>query len=81
MPAGQQRVDVGGVAVQPFGLPVRSERSPDVGALIPVQAQPVQGIEDLLLAVLTEPRLIGVLDPQDELPPLLPGEGEVEEET
>jgi len=39
----------------------------------------VQRVEDLLLAVRTEPGLVRVLDPQDELPALLPDEGQVEE--
>jgi hypothetical protein len=39
----------------------------------------VQRVKDLLLAVRAEAGLVGVLDPQDELPALLPDEGQVEE--
>ena len=79
VPALQQPVDIRGVAIEPLGLAVGRERPTDVRALIPVEAQPVQGVEDLRLAVLTEPGLVGVLDPQDELTALLADESQVEE--
>jgi hypothetical protein len=50
-----------------------------VRPLVPPQAQPVQGLEDQGLARRGAPLAVGVLDPQDELTPVPPGEGVVEE--
>ena len=76
---GEQALDVRPVGLEPLGLAVRRERAADVRALVPLQAEPAQGVEDLLLAVLAEARPVGVLDAQHELAALLADEGEVEE--
>ena len=75
----EQPLDVGPVGVEPLGLAVGRERAADVRALVPVQPEPAQGVEDLLLGVLAEARAVGVLDAQDELAALLAHEGEVEQ--
>ena len=51
MPVGQQPVDVRAVGVEPLALAVRRERPALVGALVPVEPEPAQGVVDLLLAV------------------------------
>ena len=74
-----QPVDVGSIGLEALGLAVRLEGASDVGALVPVQPEPRERVVELRLAVLAEARAVGVLDAQDELAALLPGEGEVEE--
>ncbi|CCH71629.1 hypothetical protein BN11_100019 [Nostocoides australiense Ben110] len=75
----EQLLDIRLVCREALGLPVGPDRSADVGAFVPGQPQPVQGVEDLLLAVVAEAGAVGVLDPQDELAALLAREGEVEQ--
>ncbi len=71
-------VDVRLVRVEPLTLTVRRVRAADVGALVPVQVEPVQRVEDLLLGIGLEARPVGVLDAQDELSALLTRERKVE---
>ena len=75
----EEPLDVGAVGVEALGLAVGREGPAEVRALVPVQPEPGEGVVELRLAVLTEARTVGVLDAQDELAALLPGEGEVEE--
>jgi hypothetical protein len=74
----EQPLDKRPVGLQPFGLSIGRAGTADIGPLVPGQAQPVQGVEDLPLAVLLQPRAVGVLDPQQEPATLLAGEGQVE---
>ena len=67
------------VGVEPLGLPVGRVGAAHVGALVPVEPEPAQGVEDLLLAVLAVARPVGVLDAQDELAALLARERQVEQ--
>ena len=53
---------------EPFGLHVRSGRPALARALVPVDAHPVEAVVDAVDRARDEPLLIGVLDPQDELP-------------
>ena len=72
-------IDVGPVGVQPLALSIGRAWSADIGTLVPIQLEPVQGVEDLALTVLAEPRPVGVLDPQEEPSALLAREREVEQ--
>ena len=79
MPGLEQLLDERLVGVEPLGLPVRRVGAADVRALVPGEAEPVQRVVDLLLAVGTKARAVGVLDAQDELAAVSPGEGQVEQ--
>ena len=68
-----------GVHLQPLGLPVRRVRTPHLRALVPAQAQPPQRLEQRQVAVLGVPRGVGVLDPEHEGAPGMPGIGPVEQ--
>ena len=78
-PAGQQLLDRGPVTVQPLRLVIRSERPAHLRPLVPVDAQPVEAVEDRLQSLLDVPLLVGVVDPQDKLPTVLPGEEPIEQ--
>ena len=78
MAAGQQFLDRGLVAVQPLRLVIGGERPAHFRPLVPVDAQPAQAVEDRLQGLLDVPLLVGVVDPQDELPAVLPGEEPIE---
>src|SRR5690606_21254519 len=60
----EEPLDVRPVGVEPLALPVGRIRSADVRALVPAQPEPVQSVEDLPFAVLTEAGPVGVLDAQ-----------------
>ena len=79
MAAGQQFLDGRLIAVQPLRLIVRGERPADSRPFVPVDAQPLQPVEDRLQRLFDVPLLIGVVDPQDELPSVLPGEEPIEQ--
>ena len=79
MAAGQQLLDRGPVTVQPLRLVIRSERPAHLRPLVPVDAQPVEAVEDRLQSLLDVPLLVGVVDPQDKLPTVLPGEEPIEQ--
>ena len=76
---GEQPLDVGLVGVQALRLAVGGVGAAHIRALVPGQPQPVQRVEDLLLAVGAEPRPVGVLDAQHETAALLAREREVEQ--
>ena len=78
-PAPDELLRVLAVDRRALALPVGTVRPADVGALVPAQAQPVQGLEDHGLARGGAALAVGVLDPQDELPAVLAREGVVEE--
>ena len=54
------------VDVPALALPVRAMRAADVRALVPLDAEPAQGVVDLLLGLPRRTQLVGVLDAQDE---------------
>ena len=62
-----------------FGLAVRAEGAADVGAFVPLQAEPAESVEDHLLGGGDEAGAVGVLDAQDELAAALAGVEEVEQ--
>lgn len=55
------------VDVRSLTLTVRRERTADVRALVPGQADPVERVVDHLLGIGARARLVGVLDAEDEL--------------
>jgi len=46
--------------------------------LLPVQTQPLQALEDGLDGFSREPNYIGILNPQDEFSPVVPGKKPIE---
>src|SRR4030042_1954200 len=67
----QQAVDIILINGQPFGLAV--------GAFVPMETQPAQGVQDLLDEFFLGALLVRVFDPQDESPPVAPGDEHVEQ--
>ncbi len=67
------------VDIAALALAIRAMRAADVRAFGPGDAQPAQGIEDLLFRLAGGTQLIGVFDPQDELTAVLLGKAVVEQ--
>lgn len=67
------------VDVAPLALPVRTMWAAYVGAFTPLDAEPAQGVEDLLLGFAGRAQLVGVFDAQDELAAMLFGKAIVEQ--
>src|SRR4029079_8856614 len=65
VPPGQQLVGVRRIKMKPLRLPVRAPGTADVRALVPLQAEPAQIVEDALLRRLRRSLGVGVLDAQD----------------
>ena len=76
---GQQLVGRLFVEVHALGLAVRRVVAADLGALVPLEAQPSQDVHDLVDVFVGDPRPVGVLDPEDERSAVMPGEQPVEE--
>jgi hypothetical protein len=68
----EQAIDDVAVDVVPQRLPVRSVRAAHVDALVPVELEPAQTVEDLLVALLAVTAGIGVLDAEDQLAAVVP---------
>ena len=62
-----------------LGLAVGAVGAADVGAFVPGEADPLEGVEDHLLGGGDEAGAVGVLDAQDELAAALAGEEVVEQ--
>ena len=54
------------IELEPLGLPVRRVRPADVRALVPVEAEPAQVVENRCLGLARRSLGVGVLDAQDE---------------
>ena len=67
------------VEPQALGLDVGAVVAPDLRALVPVEPQPPQRVQDGLGGAGHQPRLVRVLDAEDEPAPLAAGEEPVEE--
>ena len=79
VPGGQQlRGDVA-VDLVPLRLPVGPVRAADLGALVPVQAQPAQAVEQVPVGLLGVAGGVGVLDAEDERAAGVPGVRPVEQ--
>ncbi|MCY1514001.1 hypothetical protein D9M68_485270 [compost metagenome] len=79
MPLADQLVGILLVDRAALALPVRAVRAADVRALVPLDAEPAQGVEDLLFGFAGRTQLVGILDAQDELAAVLPCEAQVEQ--
>lgn len=55
------------VEVEAFGLSVGCVRSADVGAFVPVESEPTEGVEDEGFGAVDGAGLVGVFDADDEL--------------
>ncbi len=62
-----------------LGLIVRPVRPPHVRAFVPVDPQPAKTVQNGLQRLLDIPPLVRVVDPQQELTAVVPGEQPVEE--
>ena len=71
---GIARVDFATLA-----LPIWAMRTTDIRTFVPLDSQPAQGIEDLLLGLTGRTQLIGVFDTQNEFAAVLLGEAVVEQ--
>ena len=67
------------VDVCALGLAVGAVGAADVGALVPGEADPLEGVEDHLLGGGDEAGAVSVFDAQDELAAALVGEEEVQQ--
>ena len=65
-PAVLQAVERGLVGVEALGLEVRARVAADLGALVPVEVEPLHGVQDDLDVLFGRTLGIGVLDAQDE---------------
>src|SRR5262249_42121908 len=75
----QQHAHGGLVVFELLGLVIGTVIAADVRPLIPVQAQPAETIEDGLEGLGDVAFLIRIVDAQDELPAVVPGEQPIEE--
>ncbi len=74
----EPRRDVG-VDLAPLALAVRAVGPPDLGPLVPVEAQPAEGVEKLLVRLLRVAFGVGVLDAEHEVAARVAGVGPVEQ--
>ena len=83
MPAGEQLVDGGLITLAALRLKVRAVRPAEPcrrrRAFVPVDAEPVEAVENRLQRLGDVALGVGVVDPQDELPAVLAGEQPVEQ--
>ena len=79
VPGGQQLGGDVGVDLAPLGLPVGPVRAADLGALVPVQAEPAQAVEQVPVGLLGVAGGVGVLDAEDERAAGVPGVRPVEQ--
>ena len=76
---GEEDLDVLAIDFGALGLAVGAVRAADVGAFVPGEAEPAEGVEDLLLGRGDEAGAVGVFDAEDELAFALTGEEIVDE--
>ena len=75
----EERLDVVAVDFGAFGLAVGAVGASDIGAFVPGETEPVEGVEDLLLGGGDEAGAVRVFDAEDELAAALFGVDVVEE--
>ena len=78
MPRGQEPVGRGPVPIRPLRLKVGAVRTAHSRPLVPVDAEPLEAVEDRLEGLVNVTGHVGVVDPEDELAALLAGEEPVE---
>jgi hypothetical protein len=74
----QKRHHRGLIAISPLRLIVRLMRTADPRPFVPVQPDPAKAVQDRLQGGVDVPLHVGIIDPQDELPPMLPREQPIE---
>jgi hypothetical protein len=74
----EQAVAMLGIDRATFRLTIGAVRTADIGAFIPAEAEPAQRIEDFFLGFAGRAHLIGILDTEQELPAMFPGEAIVD---
>ena len=67
------------VRVLALGLAIGAVRTTHVGAFVPVQTEPAQRLENVLLGFCGTAGLVGVFDTQDKLAAVLTGKAQVEQ--
>ncbi|MNM94018.1 hypothetical protein D3C81_1064080 [compost metagenome] len=67
------------VDIAALALTVRAMRAADVRAFAPLDAEPAQGVEDLLFGLTGRTQLVGIFDTQDEFAAVLLGKAVVEQ--
>ena len=78
--AGRQQFRHGRLILrQPLRLIIRRMRAADFGAFVPIDPQPAEAVQDRGQRRLDIPLLIGVVDPQQELPAMPPGKQPTEQ--
>ena len=78
-PGGLEFIEIPLVDGVALALEIRAEVTADAGAFVPVQTEPFQTVIDDLHSLDGVARLVGVLDPQDELAAGMPGVEPVEQ--
>jgi hypothetical protein len=76
---GEEFLDVFAVDFGALGLAIGAEGATDIGAFVPMEADPLEGVEDHLLAGGDEAGAVGVLDAENELAAALLGEDVIEQ--
>ena len=74
MAAGEELVHVLFVEASAFALPVRAIVAPETYALVEVNAQPGEGLDDILFGTGHEALRIGIFDSENQFPAMLLGE-------
>src|SRR5580692_5840638 len=76
---GEGELDVLAVDFGALGLAIGAVGTAEVGAFVPGEAEPAEGVEDLLLGGGDEAGAVGVFDAEDEFAGALAGVDEVDE--
>ncbi len=76
---GEEELDVLAVDFGALGLAIGAVGTAEVGAFVPGEAEPAEGVEDLLLGGGDEAGAVGVLDAEDEFAVALAGVEVVDE--
>src|ERR1700679_3275672 len=76
---GEEKLDVFAVDFGALGLAIGAVGAAKVGAFVPGEAEPAEGVEDLLLGGGDEAGAVGVLDAEDEFSVALAGVEVVDE--
>lgn len=77
LPFGKQAVDGSPVKFGPLGLEVRTVVAPLFRSFIPVQPEPLEGVQNRFESFGDVPLLVGVVDAQHELPTVMPAHSQL----
>ena len=79
LPLGDQALETVAVEIEALGLVIGAIRASRLRPLVPVDPQPLQLLEEILLEGLGRPGPVGILDAQDKDAAVMPGVKPVEE--